>query len=182
MVILTGMSGAGKTTVAKRLEKEGFRRAVTYTTRPMREGERDGIDYHFLSPEKFDEMEAAGMFLETAHVGECAYGSLREDYMADDTVIILTPDGVEKAVGAMGKDDLLVVYLDAGIPLLKKRLTSRGDAPDAVMRRLAEDMKRFENIRELCSFIIQQRENTTAEQIATLITWLAKGGVKNAAG
>lgn len=57
MIILTGKSGSGKTTVARELEKHGFKRAVTCTTRPRRTGEEDGVDYHFLSSKQFEKLE-----------------------------------------------------------------------------------------------------------------------------
>ena len=183
MVILMGKSGAGKTTVLNELVKLGFKKAVTCTTRPVRPGERDGVDYHFLTAEKFEEMESAGMFAETAHTGKHAYGSLKESYMDAATVIILTPDGAENTVRRVGRKNMLAVYLYADKKLLIKRLKERGDDPKEFMRRLAEDDARFEKAYEFCDYCVRQNERTDAAQTAVLISWLAplKGGAKDEA-
>lgn len=55
-IVLVGQTNSGKTTVAKLLEAYGYKRIVTYTTRPKRQGERDGIDYNFVTDEKFKSM------------------------------------------------------------------------------------------------------------------------------
>ena len=163
MVILTGKSGAGKTTVAKLLEEEhGFKRAVTCTTRPPREGEIDDVDYHFLSQEQFDEMEKKGMFAESAHTGLYSYGSLKESYMEDDSVIVKEGYCV------------LTVYLGGDNKLLKNRLVKRGDNPEKVSERLAEDDARFEGIEELCDLQFLQTEEMKAGQIALFLSEMAK--------
>lgn len=56
MIILCGKSGSGKDTVGKELVDMGYKRVVTYTTRPMRPGELDGHQYHFVSVDKFEEL------------------------------------------------------------------------------------------------------------------------------
>jgi guanylate kinase len=79
LVILSGPSGVGKTTVARRLlETSGFVRVVTATTRTPREGERQGVDYQFLSDAEFQARLAAGAFLEHARVHGHWYGTPRE--------------------------------------------------------------------------------------------------------
>lgn len=180
MIILTGKSGSGKTTVARELEKHGFKRAVTCTTRPRRTGEEDGVDYHFLSSKQFEKLEKEGAFAETAHTGSYAYGSLKESYKDPKTVLVLDPEGVEKVI-KLHNFDPLIIYLDADRSLLQKRLLKRGDVPDTIKERLAEDDKKFMYMRDLCSFCVHQRENTGAEETALLISWLAKGGTQHAA-
>ena len=177
MVILTGKSGAGKTTVAKLLEEEhGFKRAVTCTTRPPREGEIDGVDYHFLSQEQFDEMEEKGMFAESAHTGLYSYGSLKESYLEDDSVIVLDPDGVRHVQECRDKEGyrVLTVYLGGDNKLLKNRLIKRGDDSEKVSKRLAEDDARFEGIEELCDLQFHQTEEMKAGQIALFLSEMAK--------
>lgn len=183
MVIIMGKSGAGKTTVLDELVKLGFKRAVTYTTRPIRPNEKAGVDYEFVSTEEFERMEKAGMFAETAHTGMYEYGSLKVSYMDEMTVIILTPVGAENVMRRLGKENLLVVYLDADHRLLIKRLRERGDDPKEIIRRLSEDESRFGRAYEICDFRIQQDEKTDAAQTALLISWLApkKGGCRDEA-
>ena len=123
-------------------------------------------------------MEKSGLFAETTKTGDHAYGSLKETYRDPDTVIILTPDGVDSALRCLDKDKLLIIYLDADRRLLLKRLKGRGDKPREILRRLAEDDARFDRMREFCTYSIQQTEKTDAAQVAALISWLAplKGG------
>lgn len=77
VLVLSGPSGVGKTTVAERVLRDdaGFGRAVTATTRAPRPGERDGVDYRFLTPEAFEAGLARGEFLEHARVHGRLYGT-----------------------------------------------------------------------------------------------------------
>lgn len=75
--VITAPTGAGKTTVAKELLKRipELNRLVTVTTRPPRSGERDGVDYHFVSPEVFKRMQNENAFIETTYYANFLYGS-----------------------------------------------------------------------------------------------------------
>ena len=81
LFIVSGPSGAGKTTlineVRRQLEPIGIRLhfSVSHTTRSRREGETEGVSYHFVSREAFDDMVARGEFLEWAHVHDHQYGT-----------------------------------------------------------------------------------------------------------
>lgn len=177
MIVLAGKSGAGKTTVAKLLEEEhGFKRVVTCTTRPPREGEVNGVDYHFLTQEQFDEMEEKGMFAESAHTGMYSYGSLKESYLEDDSVIVLDPDGVKHIQEGKDKEGyhVLTVYLGGDSGLLERRLIKRGDDPEKAAKRLIEDDARFKGIEELCDLQFLQTEEMKAEQIALFLSEMAK--------
>ncbi len=97
LVIVSGPSGVGKTTVTERLvETPGFERVITATTRPPRPDERQGIDYHFLDRAEFESGIDAGRFLEHACVhGEHLYGTPRdavEDGLSRGLNVVLTID------------------------------------------------------------------------------------------
>lgn len=142
LLVLTGKSGSGKTTTAMILQRKlKLKRVVTYTTRPKRKGEKDGVDYHFVSEEKFRQMIEASDFLEyaiyNASFGKVYYGSLKKDYDTVNSVIVLNPKGVEKLLAF--SSTALIVDLVLSRETLKRRLISRGDDPKEIERRLSAD-------------------------------------------
>ena len=146
MVVIVGQSGSGKTTLAKALENNGYKRIVTYTTRPMRDGEVNGVDYHFITMEEFKKKFCEDFFAEIttyqANFGGCAYGSAMEDYNKPGKhVMVLNPEGVMAL-----NTDIRLVYLDHTKNVLAKRVKGRGDALDEFYRRYDEDAHKFFNM------------------------------------
>ena len=168
-IVIIGKSGSGKTTLAKYLEEiKGFRRIITYTTRPIRENEVDGVDYHFLSQEEFNKRKEDGFFAETADYdasfGHCSYGSAKEDYNIDNnSVIVLNPYGVKQIYGkTKGK----IIYIIASNDLIRKRLQLRGDKSEEIERRLETDEIDFKDMDKYSDFNIKIDSNSTIEDIA----------------
>ncbi|MFA5126116.1 MAG: guanylate kinase [archaeon] len=146
--VFTGPSGAGKTTLAQVILKEmdSFQRIITYTTRGMREGEKDGIDSNFVSRKKFEQFIKDDKLLEHAIVYGNYYGSLRSD--------------VEKII-ASGKNVLFVVDVQGALTIKKKfssAITIFVKTPS-----LQELRERLEK-RALDSKEIIEKRLTTAEQ------------------
>jgi guanylate kinase len=83
LFVLSSPSGAGKSTIARMILEadDGIGLSVSATTRPIRAGEEDGEDYHFVSNDEFDELIASGAFLEWAHVFGHRYGTLKSEVM-----------------------------------------------------------------------------------------------------
>ena len=66
MLVLCGKSAAGKNFLLNELINQGMKHVITYTTRPMRDGEKDGVDYHFISDWLFEKLKNDNFFAETA--------------------------------------------------------------------------------------------------------------------
>ncbi|HZT80761.1 MAG TPA: guanylate kinase [Gemmataceae bacterium] len=145
LIILSGPSGSGKSTVVRRLLEAGdlpLRQTVSATTRSPREGERDGIDYHFWTPEQFEQAVREGAFLEWAEVVGHRYGTLRsevEPYHRRGVGVILVIDVQGAARMRQQYPDALSVFLKAPSPAAyEERLRKRGkDSEASIRKRLA---------------------------------------------
>ena len=141
LIILSSPSGAGKTTLARRLMDwdRAIRFSVSATTRPARPGEADGREYHFLSHAEFAAMVEAGDLLEHAEVFGHRYGSPRapvEVALAEgrDTLFDIDWQGGQQIRNsALGGDAVSIFLLPPSIAELEARLRSRGQDSDAVI-------------------------------------------------
>jgi guanylate kinase len=95
VILLVGESGSGKTATERALERKGFKRIISYTTRPMREGEEDGVSYYFTEPMTFLELVDAGFFAEWVKYNGNYYGTAKMDCV-DDRVIVVEPEGLKQ--------------------------------------------------------------------------------------
>lgn len=143
MFVLSSPSGAGKTTLTRRLMKSDPQAAlsVSATTRPPRPGEVDGEDYYFLDQPAFERMVEDGAFLEWAHVFGNRYGTPRaavEDRLAKGADLVFDVDWQgARALASAAPDDVVRVFiLPPSIEELERRLMSRGDPADVIARRM----------------------------------------------
>ena len=145
LFVVTGASGTGKTTLVRQAlaTLPGLQFSVSATTRPIRAGEKDGTDYHFLDRETFMARVHAGDFLEWAEVYGNYYGTLRapvETVLSDGESILLDIDtqGAEQ-VRACGTKNTSIFVLPPDFSTLKNRLAERGtDEPQVIARRIEE--------------------------------------------
>jgi guanylate kinase len=150
IVILVGESASGKSTLAANLQEfEGFSRIVTYTTRPPRDGEQDGIDYHFVTDEKFNEMIANNEFVEHANYRGWQYGTAINSKITEDIVVVLTPAGARafRKFAAEHPElelDIFVIYLMVDRRSRLVKLLERGDDIEEAYRRSLSDVGQFD--------------------------------------
>ena len=143
LFIVSAPSGAGKTTLVERLVEEipHLRMSRSYTSRAAREGETDGVDYNFVTRERFEQMIAAGDFLEWAPVFGNLYGtcaSETEALMASglDVVLVIDVQGARK-VRAQGLGTSAVFVMPPSFGVLEQRLRGRSkDSEAEIQRRL----------------------------------------------
>ena len=145
LVIVSAPSGAGKTSLARALAEStaNVGVSVSHTTRPTRVGEREGMDYFFVSRTVFEQMILAGEFLEHAHVFDHLYGTARtpvEAALAAGQSIVLDIDwqGARK-VRAVMPEALSVFILPPSLDDLEQRLVDRGQDTSKVIRRRMQD-------------------------------------------
>lgn len=143
LFVLSSPSGAGKSTIARMLmaSDDGIAMSVSATTRPMRPGEVDGQDYHFVTTEKFEEMVAAGEFLEWAHVFGHRYGTLKAEVRKTieggrDVLLDIDWQGTQQ-LKQVDPDIVRVFILPPSMAELERRLKGRGtDSEDVIQRRM----------------------------------------------
>ncbi|MBK5232742.1 MAG: guanylate kinase [Thermoleophilia bacterium] len=144
--VITGPSGVGKGTLISQLLKRRpeLQLSISATTRDPREGEQDGVDYHFLTPEEFDRRVAAGEFLEHAAYSGNQYGTLRSEVdrrieSGHPVVLEIETQGAEQIRETM--PEAIQVFIAPPEPefeSLKARLIGRGtDSAEAIEGRLA---------------------------------------------
>jgi guanylate kinase len=141
ILVITGPSGVGKGTLIKGLLElmPGLELAVSATTRKPREGEVNGVDYHFLSEEDFDRRVAAGEFVEHAEYAGNRYGTLKSELSRPARGIVLEIDvqGARQVRGAL-PEAVLIFIEPPSFEALERRLATRAsDRPEQIERRLA---------------------------------------------
>ena len=144
MFVLSSPSGAGKTTISRKLLEadEHLRMSVSVTTRPMREGEVDGRDYHFATRDQFDRMIANGDFLEWAEVFGNRYGTPKaqiEDGLeaGQDFLFDIDWQGTQQLRQSMPDHVVPVFLLPPSLRELRQRLTARGtDSAEVIGSRM----------------------------------------------
>ena len=138
IIVITGATGTGKTTVQHYLADEyGIPRVITHTTRPKRDGERDGVDYYFETPDSFPQNH----FLEHVQYSGYEYGSSHEGLdrawaKSDIASIVLDTAGAVTYADQLGAA-VAVMFLTIDDPaVLRQRLLDRGDAAERVEARI----------------------------------------------
>ncbi len=161
ILVFSGPSGAGKSTICRavleRFNDLAF--SVSHTTRPMREGEVDGRDYHFVSEETFMNLVKSDAFAENAEVFGNFYGTAREtleEVMVSGSNALLDIDvqGGEQIKEAYPDLTTMIFVLPPSMEMLEERLRNRGkDSEEVISRRLRKAAAEIEKI-DLYDYVI----------------------------
>jgi len=173
---ISAPSGAGKTSLVNALLKQcsGLTVSVSHTTRPMRPGEQDGVNYHFVNESTFMAMLEESAFLEHARVFNNYYGTSR-DWVektlnnGQDVILEIDWQGAEQ-IRRLIPDCVGVFILPPSLVVLEQRLTGRGqDDAEVIQHRLAEAQQEMSHYGEADYLIINDHFETALEELQAII-------------
>jgi len=178
LVVVSGPSGAGKTTVCRKVAKRlGVLVSVSATTRPRRPGEVDGTDYQFIGAEEFRRRIDQGRFVEWAEVFGQLYGTPLEELVRAEEAgnVLLLEIDVQGGIRIKKRfpDVLAVLLLAPGLEALRRRLSLRGtEGQEEAERRFAEAQKEIEMARRAGCYdveVVNDRLDDAVEKVIELV-------------
>jgi len=135
--IITGPSGVGKNTIIEAMSTDlDFYFSVSHTTRPQRESEVDGKDYHFVTEEKFKSLVDENLMIEYEQYGGFYYGTSKKEILKESNIILLDLEvnGATKLLSE--NDDFIGIFIDIDDNELVKRLQNRGHDENFIDKRM----------------------------------------------
>jgi guanylate kinase len=176
LFIISAPSGAGKTTLAEQLvlQVPRLKLSRSYTSRPARPGETDGMDYNFVSRERFEGMVAAGEFLEWADVFGNLYGTRAGDTHAlletgCDVVLVIDIQGARK-VRQRGMETTAVFVMPPSFEVLEQRLRGRSkDSEAAIQRRLQVARQEVASFGEYDFIVINDDVTAALDRLRSIV-------------
>ena len=176
LFVLAAPSGGGKTSLVRALlEREpGMRLSISYTTRPPRPGEQDGVDYHFVDEATFKALQAAGEFLEHAYVHGNWYATsatwLRKETEAGHDVLLEIDWQGAQQVRRLIPEAVHIFILPPSLASLKERLEKRGqDTPEVIVRRLEAAREEMRHCGEFDYVIMNQDFARAVDDLSAIV-------------
>ena len=161
--VLLGKTCSGKTTIAKKLEENNFNRVVSFTTRPMRTGEVEGVDYLFYDTDIILFLIASGKVIGLRSyipaiengIHPWYYGFRRGDIINDSSHFMITDlNGLLEIEDEFGKDNVISIYLDVDEKTQTSRCEGREGLTEEQLRRIKSDNEDFTNVEKYVDHII----------------------------
>lgn len=174
VVVIGGPTGSGESTITNALIKlfPNYTRLVTATTRPMRGGEKDGVDYYFFSKEQFLKEKELGNILESTYIAnrDIYYGSYRHDLekkLADGKIVIVNPDIIGAQYYKKNYDALTLFIEPESIEVLASRIKKRSPSISAeeLNQRLENARQELTHEKSFYDFIIRNEDGKLDEAI-----------------
>ncbi len=176
LYIISAPSGAGKTSLVKALLERlpGVCLSISHTTRAPRPGERNGVEYHFVSLEKFEGMVGAGDFMEHARVFDNYYGTSSASVRAqleqgEDVILEIDWQGARQVRESI-PDATGVFILPPSQAVLRERLTARGqDDAKIITRRMQDAVSEISHYTEYQYLIINDDFNAALDDLVSIV-------------
>ena len=174
--IISAPSGAGKTTLVRRVMEQlpNLQFSVSYTTRPPRSNEKEGEDYHFVSPAIFQGMVKRGEFLEWAEVLGNRYGTIRVDAenlesKGIDLILDIDTQGAKKVKEKI-ESAILIYVLPPSMKALRERLVTRGlDSRELIEYRLANARRDIQEAHWYHYIIVNEKIEEAVEKLKAIM-------------
>lgn len=175
LYIVSAPSGAGKTSLVNKLIQldSHIVVSVSSTTRPIRPGEEDGINYHFLDTQAFEQKIVAGDFLEHAKVFDHFYGTSKSAVEAQlvkgkDVILEIDWQGAQQVRSIM-PEAISIFILPPSLTELQRRLNGRGtDSDEVIARRMAEAQSEMSHYHEFDYLVINNAFNLALEELHSI--------------
>lgn len=177
LFIISAPSGAGKTTILRQVMAElpGLAFSVSHTTRTPRAGEVNGRDYHFIDRQTFEQLRAAGDFLEWAEVHSNLYGTSRSAVAGQlaagfDVILDIDVQGARQVRGIPELAAISLFILPPSLAELEKRLSGRGtDGPEVIRLRLENAIREISESTGYDHRIINDKLDEAVEMVKAVI-------------
>jgi guanylate kinase len=177
LIVLSSPSGAGKSTLSRMLLETdpAITMSVSATTRPMRPGERQDVDYHFVDDAEFDRLIHAGEFVEWAPVFGYRYGTPKAPVKAAlkagrDILFDIDWQGTQQLHAEMGEDLVRIFLLPPSMSELQKRLETRGtDSDNVIADRMGRAESEISHWAEYDYVLVNKDAERCIEEIATIV-------------
>ena len=176
LYVISAASGAGKTSLVSAVVQQvpGVEVSVSHTTRAPREGETDGVNYHFVDKEKFEAMVEAGDFFESATVFGNMYGTSRQHIQQQllegrDVILEIDWQGARQ-IRRQLSDCRSIYILPPSIAVLRERLTSRGQDNEAVInKRMQQAISEMSHYAEFEYLVVNDDFDEARDNLAAII-------------
>jgi len=176
LFVVSAPSGTGKTTVVERLVQicPDLRLSRSYTSRAMRAGEKDGVDYNFITRDRFEAMIAEDAFLEWADVfgnlyGTCKADSERELEAGRDLILVIDVQGARQ-VRSHGATAIGIFVLPPSFEALERRLRGRSkDSEEAIRKRLATARREIRAVAEYEYVIVNDELDACVDRLRSIV-------------
>ena len=146
-IVICGPACAGKNILRSKLEERGFKFDVSYTTRPKRPEEKEGIDYKFITNEVFAFMTQIGSFYEHVIHNGFGYGTGLKEWESSD-IFIMETDGI-KHIDPKSRHKTFIIYLNPPVKIRKERMKNeRGWTDEEIDTRIKVDRKKFKDFKD----------------------------------